>query len=454
MKKLFLIPLILILCLNISFAEESDNTIYIYPSQNISEIVSGLSNKTNVVLKSGVHEVYQTINVNSNVTISGEGEGTLIKNLTGENLFQINGSYGVETFLTEKLQTGHFAGTYYFKVKVSDVTGFKAGDTVMIYDDLYSEFNTIQSVDADIWLINRPSNNYELSRNAKIKVVDLKSNIKIDNFKITQSGSGNAFLIDASKNVDISNVFIEGTKTSGHGILVQNAELVNIHKNKITEGINAVRITHQSRMVNVSENKMFNAWTGIGLGGNNNLIHNNTIVGSGTNRGSGDGITVFGYASKNIISDNLIDSGDCYGLWVTGTYPTNNMISNNTIRSNITTGIMISKGEGHNIIGNVLENNTHGISVDGSIETVKNIVISSNVATDQVSSGIIVYNAKNVIVSSNNCYNNGKTTSVYATDIVVAFSKNVKVFGNITSKMILDRLNVGGVEISNNILTN
>ncbi len=453
MKKVvsMLIIILMLTCNFVYAGNEEYISITVSEADNINSIISRLDKGT-ILLQCGEYTITESINLKSNIKIKGNG-ATLI-NETGGDLFNIKGSFHEETIITHDIKAAALAGTYYFKVNVADPTGFNAGDIVEIKDNQGTEYNKIHHIEGNyIYLINRPIYFYKVSEDIKIKKVKLIENVTIEDLTIIQRDNSNdVFYIDYGRHINITNNIINGVKTSGHSVCVNNAEMVDIINNEFHSGNNAVNLEHNARRCKVNNNRMHNTWIGVMVAGHQNNILNNTIVGSGTNYGSGDGITVTGIASNNVISDNLIEGGDCYGIWITGTYPQNIILKGNIVRAGITTGIMITKGEGHVVTNNITEYNSHGIAVDGILEKIKNVVISNNISRNNVSSGIIVYsNNKSVLIQGNNVYDNGKSTSVYATDISIAFSDNVIVKDNLVGKDILDRQNGVNVQFINNI---
>lgn len=439
----------------------AEETVYVSVYENINFAIDFVSNSGGgaVVLEDGIHLLSNsggTLTIDSNVSLVGNKLGTVLKNDTSLDTIHILGTPGESATITSDVKCGYFAGTYPFTIYVTDASIFTVNDTVEIIDNNYKEYNTISHVDTannEIQIWNRPQYDYKVTNNAHVKKVALVENIDIDSITFEQSDeSKNIINIDYAKDIRITHNIFNGKFSSGNTINLVDCELVKIADNRIRLGDDGVRISHTAQRIALVNNSFENCWTGIIILGHKNIIEGNIIIGSGTHHGSGDGITVSGYARGNLINGNTIDGGDCYGLWVTGNYPTNTTITNNTVRANITSGIMIAKGEGHVVSNNLVEYNTHGIATDGTTGVAKNIIIANNISRNNISSGIIVYGySYNVVIIGNNVYDNGKTESVYATDISIAYSDYITAKDNIIKKDIYLKKNGANIKLIDNI---
>lgn len=456
-KRLFGLFIIVALLLCPVYADE---TVYVSVYENINYAIDFVDDAGGgtVILEEGTHLLSNsggTLTLDNNVTLVGQGNGTILKNDMSVDTISISGTVGTQTNVTADIMCGPLAAKEPFIVHVSDASLFSINDGIEIGDIYNKEYNEVVNVDAvlntiEIW--NRPQYDYRVSDCAFVKKITLKENIEIKSVTFEQTlYSGNAISIDYANNIRISDNDINGVLTSAHSIYLNNTDSIQITNNKLKYGRHGVSIYRYSTRVLVANNNINNCWTGICLYGNKNIIEGNLITGSGTQHGSGDGITITSYASDNIINSNIIDSGNCYGIWVTGTYPKNNLITNNVVRANITTGINVNKGEGHVVLGNIINRNAHGILVQGA----KNTIISHNNIYDNHAAGVFIYQTPTgkTIITENIIKNNGKTDWIYSNDITLAYSDYTMVKDNILSKAVYIREHGVNLIIGDNFIS-
>ncbi|MDD4690020.1 MAG: right-handed parallel beta-helix repeat-containing protein [Eubacteriales bacterium] len=244
------------------------------------------------------------------------------------------------------------------------------------------------------------------------------------------------------------------TNTSGLATFRLDQSNIKIDGFKIVNGGAAVAIYAGSNNNIISNNIFQSAHTGVSIAGNNNIIENNQILSTGEYQGNGDGVTIGGNASYNIISNNTIKDGACYGIWIVGAEnPNFNVIKNNYISNNATTSVMLNAGKGHTVKNNILINSpSHAVAIEKS----KDVIIKDNLIYENRAAGIFVYkDAENVIVSDNISKGNGVGGNLtFGKDIVITSGnnlKNVLVTNNIVGT--LSELGVGqNIVIKDNII--
>ncbi len=423
--------------------EEDAIVIRVGRNDNINRAIEDLSNKGGgtVILEGGKYSLKHNggpIELLSNVTLKGQGAGTIIINDIDEsNAIVAQGKILSEVRLRNNLSCGPSAAKAPFIVEVEDASGFSSGDDIEISDGVFSEYNVILSTNTEqktIELLDRPSNTYKVDKHSVVRKVDIVKNIEISNINLSQIGnSGHAIFLDYVQDARITSNSITGQLATGHSIYLGNCKIVQVANNKIKFGGHGVSIGPFTSSTIISGNTFDNCWTGIALNGHRNLIDSNLIKGSGNQHDSGDGITIGGYANSNIIKGNSVDSGNCYGIWITGDYPTNNVIMGNIIRANIAAGIYVNKGENNILTSNSIQNNSHGVL----LQDANNTVVQNNTIDSNEGAGIFVYeNSNNNTVSGNIVVNNGNSDWVLANDINLVDADNSIVQKNTITKEI------------------
>lgn len=337
------------------------------------------------------------------------------------------------------------------------------GEIIYIEDDLCGEFNGIKQFvdDETLLLTKRPINIYK--RNAKIFVFeDVPSHIIIENGKIVNNSSelGSEYsaaqeILDISSGKALSNVYgiIEiryaqdveirhidfvNYNTGEDTIKINQSELVSVDSCSLYGGKTGIRVYEGASQFSLCNNIIYDCSAAIFLGGNKGSIVNNKIIQSGNTLKNGDGITITASAKDNIISQNEIIGGMCYGIWgLSGNTGGGNSIINNLIDSNITYGIYIESGQGYIIQENRVQRCSGGICVDSC----KDFVISDNIAKDNLVSGISIgEKVENTIVENNICQGNN-----YVDPNIAGYGGNIVIWGY--PKNLIIENNVG--EITN-----
>jgi len=359
-----------------------------------------------VVFPSGYKFRANNLVLKSGVTIIGDGS-TVVNDANNFYIptFTASGELtSIMTALTADCPGGAYAGTVPITIQVACAKDFMVGDNIELSDDNGKEFNIIKNIDgAIITLQNRPIRTYTTAANAKITKINSVSGVIIQGLTIEHINPvAPAIKMAYSTNSGFLNVTIRNPL---HGISLDNSERITINSCSITPGSageasHGVTLDRFARHCKVINNTFIHARPAVALTGEFCIIANNTITASG-NGNTGDGITVLG--SDNVINGNTIIGGDCYGIWIpqfTGYNPQRNQITSNSIEANITVGIYAHGGSDHIICGNILRQNSNGISVVSS-----GCVVESNVCIDNSNIGIALFGERS-IVSGNRCKSN------------------------------------------------
>ncbi len=138
----------------------------------------------------------------------------------------------------------------------------------------------------------------------------------------------------------------------------------------------------------------------LGVGAYSNVIENNIINGNGSS-----GMRFFN-GEKNILRNNYIMHHTDSGIYATGTFISNRII-NNEIYSNDNNGIYLGdEGADNNCI---LSNTIYGLNQDNGInlDYADNNIINNNVLLKNQTSGVYLINsAENNVIANNNIYSN------------------------------------------------
>lgn len=339
-----------------------------------------------------------------------------------------------ESVITEEISIEPLSFPDSFLVKVEDTSCFEEGDLIEIRDEYSTEYNIVKEIkDTNMIVLGkRPKNRYRAGGSI-IKITDRVQNVCLKNGTICNAseefdgkmmteqtgvvGKTGIIHIYNSKNVKVQDICIQNENCNQNSIQVESSEEVLVSDCFVKGGRNGVVInTNHCNVVNcVFEDCSGGVW----LAGDFNQISTNQIISSGNSLNNGDGITIAGNASDNIINANTIVGGNCYGIWSWDGKKERNIITNNSIKSNVTYAIMIQEGSGFCISNNIIDWCSGGIAIDN----VTNSSIESNIISNNLVSGIAIgEKCSNIVVANNNLSGNNfvdKSVAGYGGDIVI-----------------------------------
>ncbi|MDD5066834.1 MAG: right-handed parallel beta-helix repeat-containing protein, partial [bacterium] len=259
------------------------------------------------------------------------------------------------------------------------------------------------------WTNNQDDTNTIIDASFKsyaIKITNCK-NIKIQGFTI-KNATNALYLIQSVSNKIVNNNIIDNFR-SGVVLAFSNTAYNTIASNNINNDFTTVQ-NYGIRMTNSSYNLVYtnnifnNNITGIHLGGKcrSNVIKLNNIYNQNT-WDQNQGIQI-NNGVYNIIYNNRIFHHQDYGIYLTGTASTNQMIKNTFFSNNAGPGIYFTgSGLRYNIVmSNEIYNNlNNGLVTGGSFNIVKRNLIHHNDGY-----GLYVYQAQNNDVVNNTIYSN------------------------------------------------
>lgn len=337
-----------------------------------------------------------------------------------------------------------------FIVEVGCTSNMETGQIIFIEDEKAGEYNYIRDIidDKRILLEERPISEYASEMGKVYLIEGLKKNIKIENgiicvpyeefdknissavqirnmidetrfdrleYILTES------IIEVSWGMDIriENIEFSNKNYNLNSIFWGRVERGNVHNCRFDGGQKGILIGTHSNNCSIYGNTIIDCAPGIWIAGSKNLILENTISSSGSTCKEGDGITIGKTAVDNIISENIIMGGNCYGIWGLPGNAKGNTIADNLIDSNITYGIYIQSGKNWTITGNRIIRCAGGIG----LENVENSIISCNIIKQNLYCGtIITGKSQNNIIKENvyseNNYIDEKSVG-YGGDIVL-----------------------------------
>lgn len=248
-------------------------------------------------------------------------------------------------------------------------------------------------------------------------------NITIDLSRLGYGIATNANISSVIKNIKIEQVFILGDQQneSNTAISLINATDVKISNVHIYDTVGGIYVRNSKQVFIVDSSLTQVNFGNIVVSGSDIIINNNVIHSSGIGIQSafpeGDAITIEKDSSNIEISNNVLDNGYCYMIWV---HPGVNNIS---------------------IIGNQINYSiTHGVYIEGANQ----VDISSNDFFMNLGAGVAVSESSNVTITNNNLYNNSILADIYTSNIIVE--------NNIFNAMTRDDINnpVSNLVLENN----
>jgi hypothetical protein len=292
-----------------------------------------------VRLNPGVFKIIGPVRLSNNTSLIGSGEATILKKCDGfRTSFIVDADWGM------------------LKATVKDVSGFKRGMGIQLYDDKHNEgWDVTTAIITDIqdnviYFDNNTNSDYISSLNGTV--------------------SNGCSIIEAVgiENVKIANLVIEGNKSTNDYINGCRGGGIYIHKSRncIVENVKINEFNGDTFSWQITENitvRGCEAANGNGLGfhpgtGSDHSIVENCI----SHHNKGDGIFLCWRVQHGIFRNNTVYANGNYGISI-GHKDTDNLFENNHIYENSYHGVLFrneneqNSGHRNTFINNVIENN-------------------------------------------------------------------------------------------------
>ncbi len=240
--------------------------------------------------------------------------------------------------------------------------------------------------------------------------LDNSSGVTLKNLSLFLDHNNRGLFSDKNSsvlNLKIENLIFKGNlhfqeaenRTSGTAIFIRNVSGVSVSNSRFENVFGGAYVLGEN--IEIKDNYFFSVNFGnIVSTGNNIRIISNHVEESGKgstyHHSSGDSITIGGGSENIVIKGNTLDTGYCYMLWAHG--PLKNLtISNNIVKSGVTTGFMI---EG--VKNAIIENNHFDSNLAYGLALMKggeDVVIRGNTFT---SNPVLISRlVKNVSIENN-----------------------------------------------------
>ncbi|MCE5346216.1 MAG: right-handed parallel beta-helix repeat-containing protein [Bacteroidales bacterium] len=299
-----------------------------------------------VKLNPGIYKTIAPIRIPDNTSLIGSGKTTILKKCDGfKTSFIIDADWGM------------------LKAVVKDVSGFRKGMGIELYDDKHNQgWDVTTAVITDI-----KDNVIYFDNNT---VCDYQSSL---NGTITNSYS----IIEAVgvENVKIADLVIEGNKNTNDYINGCRGGGVYIHKSKncLVENVKVNEFNGDSFSWQITENitvKGCEASNGNGLGFHPGTGSDHSIIdNSNSHNNKGDGIFLCWRVQNGIFRNNTIYANGNNGISI-GHKDTDNIFENNHIYENGHQGVLFrdeseqNSGHRNTFTNNIIENN--GVSQESA----------------------------------------------------------------------------------------
>lgn len=305
-----------------------------------------------VKLFPGVYVITAPVRLSDNITLSGEGESTILRKSDGfKTSFIVDADWGM------------------LKAKVSDVNGFQKGTGIELYDDEHDKgWGVTTAVITDIigntiYFDNNTVNDYLASLNGTV--------------------SNACSVIEGTnvENISISNLTVQGNKSTndyingcrGGGIYLFKA------KNCLVENVKVNDFNGDSFSWQITENisvKNCEASNGGGLGFHPGTGSDHSVVeGCKSHNNKEDGIFLCWRVQNGVFRNNQVYNNGRYGVSI-GHKDTDNIFENNHVFENGLHGVYFrdeneqNGGDRNTFMKNIVENNgisqkSYGFYIDG-----------------------------------------------------------------------------------------
>jgi parallel beta-helix repeat protein len=295
-----------------------------------------------VKLNSGTFKIICPVRLSDNTSLIGSGINTILQKCDGfKTSFIIDADWGM------------------LKAVVKDVSGFKTGMGIQLYDSEHNQGWDVTTAvitdikDNTIYFDNRTVNDYLASLNGTVT----------NSFSIIEA-------VDV-ENVKISDLVIEGNKNTNEYINGCRGGGIYIHKSRncLVENVKVNEFNGDTFSWQITENITLQgceASNGNGLGFHPGTGSDHSIVENCISRNNkGDGIFLCWRVQNGIFRDNTVFGNGDNGISI-GHKDTDNIFENNHIFENGSHGVLFrneneqNSGHRNTFTNNIIENN--GIS--------------------------------------------------------------------------------------------
>ena len=343
-----------------------------------------------VKLSPGTFDIIGPVRLADNITLKGSGKTTILRKCNGfSTSYIVDADWGM------------------MKAVVKDVSGFKIGMGIQLYDDSHkSGWDVTTAIITDIagnviYFDNGTVNDYIAAQNGVV--------------------SNGCSIIEAvgAQNVRIADLLIEGNKATNDYINGCRGGGVYIHKSKncTVENVQVNEFNGDSFSWQITENITLSgceASNGDGLGfhpgtGSDHSIVENCI----SHHNKGDGLFLCWRVQNGIFRNNTIYANRDNGISI-GHKDTDNIFENNKVFENANHGVLFrneneqNAGHRNTFINNTIENNgtareSSGFYVGGVTHdiTIKNNIIRSTGKGNQKTAITVGKNSTNVTNTGN-----------------------------------------------------
>lgn len=343
-----------------------------------------------VKLNAGTFDIIRPVRLSDNITLIGSGKSTILKKCDGfSTSYIIDADWGM------------------IKAFVKDVSGFKIGMGIQLFDDEHKQgWDVTTAVITDIkdnviYFDNGTVNDYIAALNGVV--------------------SNACSIVEAvgAANVKISDLVVEGNKTNNDYINGCRGGGIYLHKSKncIVENVTVNEFNGDSFSWQITENITLTgceASNGGGLGyhpgtGSDRSTMDKCI----SHHNKGDGIFLCWRVQNSVFRNNIIYSNLDNGISI-GHKDTDNIFENNHVYENANHGVFFrndnEQNAGHRNIftNNTIENNgmakeSAGFYIGGVTNTItiKNNIIRSTGKGMQKAAIIVGKNSSNISVDGN-----------------------------------------------------
>ena len=344
-----------------------------------------------VKLNSGTYKIIRPVRLPNNTSLIGSGKTTVLQKCDGfKTSFIIDADWGM------------------LKAVVKDVSGFKKGMGIQLYDDEYNQgWDVTTAVITDIvgdviYFDNNTINDYMSTLNGVV------------------SNGCSVVEVVGVENVKIADLVVEGNKSTNDYINGCRGGGVYIHKSKncLVENVKVNEFNGDSFSWQITENI--------------------TVKGCEVSNGNGLGFHPGTGSDKSIVENCISHHNKGDGIFLCWRVQ-NGVFRNNTIYANGDNGISIGHKDTDNLFENnhVYENGNHGVFFrdeneqnSGHRNTFTNNVIENNGVVNESGGFYIGGETHDIIITNNTILSTGKgkqTTAIF----IGKKSSNVTATGNI-----------------------
>jgi len=343
-----------------------------------------------VKLNPGVYDIIGPVRLSSNVSLIGSGDKTILKKCDGfSTSFVIDADWGM------------------LKAVVKDVSGFKTGMGIQLFDDEHkSGWDVTTAVITNIqgntiYFDNRTVNDYVASLNGTVSnAISLIEAVETENVRIAD------MVVEGNKG---TNAYLNGCRGGG----------VYIHKSKncLVENVKVNEYNGDSFSWQITENITFRgceASNGGGLGFHPGTGSDHSIVENcKSHHNEGDGIFLCWRVQNSVFRNNVSFANGNNGISI-GHKDTDNLFENNHVYENGNHGVLFrneneqNAGHRNRFINNIIENNgmkgeASGFRIGGETHdiTITDNIIRSTGKGKQTSAVWIGKKASEVKVENN-----------------------------------------------------